>query len=90
MEPKKLKIVMFHGRAAGHNIMPFLEYFNTRKDIDFTFCYNEDRNFEPKELHIKFFKLEFNPSSVLKLKKLPNSATINIIMHPSHVLVLLV
>lgn len=65
-----MKIMMFHGRAAGHNIMPFLEYFNTRKDIDFTFCYNEDRDFYPDDLHIKFFKLEFNPRSVLKLRKL--------------------
>lgn len=84
MEPKKLKIVMFHGRAAGHNIMPFLEYFNTRRDIDFTFCYNEDRNFEPKELHIKFFKLEFNPSSVLKLKKLLSNDVDIIWYHGGH------
>ena len=62
MTTQKLKIVMFHGRAAGHNIMPFLEYFNTRKDIDFTFCYNDDRDYYPDDLHIKFLKIEFNPS----------------------------
>ena len=84
MKNEKLKIVMYHGRAAGHNIMPFLEYFNTRKDIDFTFCYNEDRDFYPDKLNIKFFKIEANPGSILKLNKLLNDNIDIIWYHGGH------
>ncbi len=75
---------MFHGRAAGHNIMPFLEYFNTRKDIDFTFCYDSDRDFESNDLHIKFNHIKFTFSSILKLKKVLNKKVDIIWYHGGH------
>jgi len=75
---------MYHGRAAGHNIMPFLEYFNTRKDLDFTFCYHEDRDFEPDELNIKFFKIKIYLPAILKLRKILRNDVDVIWFHGAH------
>ncbi len=56
-----MKILMFHGRAGGHNILPFLEYFNTHIDHDLDFIYSNDRTYFPKKCRIRFTRFSFFP-----------------------------
>jgi len=61
---------MFHGRAGGHNIMPFLEYFNSSKEHNLTYLYSNDRTYYPKEENIAFYKFALSPLKFLRFLKL--------------------
>lgn len=64
-----MRILMFHGRAGGHNILPFLEYFNASKEHQLTFVYSNDRAFYPIEDHIIYHKFSFSPFNFFKVAK---------------------
>lgn len=64
--------MMFHTRAAGHNIIPFLEYFNSSPEHELTFIYAKDRAFFPEKCTVNFIKFSFSPSKILRLKKIIN------------------
>lgn len=65
-----MKVLMFHGRAGGHNILPFLEYFNASTDHDLTFIYAKDRTYFPERDNIQYHKFSFSPFKLFKLKKI--------------------
>ena len=64
-----MKVLMFHGRAGGHNILPFLEYFNASTEHELTFIYANDRTYFPEQDNIEYHKFSFSPSKLAKLSK---------------------
>lgn len=60
---------MFHTRAAGHNIIPFLEHFNSSPEHELTFIYAKDRTFFPEKCKINFIRFSFSPTKIIRLKK---------------------
>ncbi|WP_417591550.1 hypothetical protein [Owenweeksia hongkongensis] len=64
-----MKVLMFHGRAGGHNILPFLEYFNASTEHQLTFIYANDRTYFPKPDNIEYHKFSFSPFKLAKLSK---------------------
>lgn len=60
---------MFHGRAGGHNILPFLEYFNEHTEHQLTFVYSNDRTYYPEKDNIQYVKFSFSPLKFLKAAK---------------------
>ncbi len=79
-----MKILMFHGRAGGHNIIPFLEFFNSSNEHKLTFFYSNDRTFFPEKENISFHKLSFSLSSFLNFLKLTRKPYDLIWYHGGH------
>lgn len=65
-----MKVLMFHGRAGGHNILPFLEYFNASSEHQLTFIYSNDRTYYPDKDRIEYHKFSFNPVKIARLSKI--------------------
>lgn len=65
-----MKVLMFHGRAGGHNILPFLEYFNDSTEHKLTFVYSNDRTYYPEKDKIEYHKFSFNPKKLFRLSKI--------------------
>jgi len=59
---------MFHMRAGGHNILPFLEYFQEHSEHELHFVYVKDRTFYPDSTPIHFHK--FNLGNLIKILRL--------------------
>jgi hypothetical protein len=57
---------MYHGRAAGHNILPFLEYLDSRKDIETKFCYSKDKTFKETNSNLSFHKVEYRKTGQIQ------------------------
>lgn len=75
---------MFHGRAGGHNVLPFLEFFNNSEEHELTFIYSNDRTFYPENNRIRFEKFLFSPGHFLKIRKIIQSDYDLIWYHGGH------
>lgn len=60
---------MYHTRAGGHNILPFLEYFNDRPEYEFHFAYSLDRTYYPQKCRIVFHKISFGIPGIFRTLK---------------------
>jgi glycosyltransferase involved in cell wall biosynthesis len=75
---------MYHTRAGGHNILPFLEFFNENREHDFTFAYSLDRTYFPEDCHIQFEKISFGLFSIIRALKVIRSDYDLIWYHGGH------
>lgn len=65
-----MKILMFHNRAAGHNILPFLEFFENDTKNALTFLYVEDIDPSFLQSNINFVKFNFSPIQLYRIFKI--------------------
>jgi glycosyltransferase involved in cell wall biosynthesis len=63
---KPFKILMF-GPAYGHNIQPFIEFFENNDAYDLTFAYSGQNDFLRDAKRVKFVEYSKSPVSLLKL-----------------------
>ncbi|PCJ25137.1 MAG: hypothetical protein COA97_08290 [Flavobacteriales bacterium] len=64
--PKKLNILMF-GPAYGHNIQPFIEFFEANTSYELTFAYSGQNDFLASTKNVKFIEYSKSLFSLLKL-----------------------
>ena len=55
------------GPAYGHNIQPFIDFFETHSHHQLTFAYSGKNNFLTSSKHIAFIKYSKNPLSLVRL-----------------------
>ncbi len=61
-----MKILMF-GPAYGHNIQPFIDFFENNISFDLTFAYSGKNDFLASTKNVKFVEYSKNPLSLCKL-----------------------
>ncbi len=66
------------GPAHGHNIKPFLDFFNINQNYELTFAYNSEDEYSSNYKNIKFVPFSFNPFSIIRF--------INVIRKPNHLI----
>lgn len=62
-----------YGPAYGHNIAPFLDYFEHNNEFSLTYIYRGKKEFITKYGNIHFFKYSLNPLKLLSLFKILHS-----------------
>lgn len=65
----KQSIVMY-GPTYGHNITPFLDFFNQQANYTLFFIYRGNLNFQKEYSKIQFFRYSLNPRKIFQIKNL--------------------
>ncbi len=77
---EKQKVVMY-GPSFGHNIVPFLEFFNSSSKYQLVFIYRGELKFNTKFENVSFFKFTWHPINIMRLRKLFSSGISIIWVH---------
>ena len=63
-------IIIMYGPGYGHNIMPFLEFFNDNDSYKLIFVYRNNSEFQTKFTNVEFFRYSLKPKVILNFYRL--------------------